>query len=1122
MSNSSGSDYSSRSRSRSRDGGRRRRGRRGHRRRESDDETRAAREQRKKQERLAKLRAMAYDDEQEARKAKLTVQQMERAGHLKAFGAAAKLASSGEVGFGAGIRKPAGDGQTEGTSQGDNSERYGTLDDQNKAAHEGARNPVSQSEKQKKLGLIDELEEDDGLPSAPLLTEEEIREAKMMLRRDWRRKKNTEKQSSSESDFESEEETVIGGVFKQNQITQKAKDSALRSEAEPKTTGKLTFAFNTRNEEEERELAEEQEKIRLAETRGEDTLEAYMKDMESKAVKQETFNMAERLQKQRQKLLLDEQEEEEVIGSNLVATIDDIPLAHKGEGESEVFEKMDEEATDEPEDDPETQKFIQGLKDIDKLKEIEVERAPSNQGEEKPEIYSNQDQDVFDGEDEYSEEETHVDYFAKRDKMAEKRVLKPVNHSEVQYEEIRKNLYIECEDITTKSEADIEYFRRELGDIKIRGVDCPRPIQNWYQCGLSDKILKVLIEKNKYERPFAIQCQAIPIIMSGRDCIGIAETGSGKTMAFVLPMLRHIMDQRALAEGEGPIALIMVPTRELANQVFNDSKPFCKVLGINAVCIYGGGMVAGQLSELKRGCEIVICTPGRMIDVLTTSNGKITNLRRVTYVVLDEADRMFDLGFEPQISRILTNVRPDRQTVMFSATFPRNVETLAKKILAKPIEIVVGNRGQVGRNILQIIEVVEPEKKMVKLLEILGYWSIKGQILIFVDKQIEADNLYTELLKFGYSPLVLHGGQDQVDRQFTINDFKRGVKSIMIATSLCARGLDIKNLILVINFSCPTFKEDYTHRIGRTGRAGNKGTAITFITPDEDKYAGDIIQALQIGNVDPPEDLMRLHERFMVKVRRGDAKEIRNRNIAGSGYRFSAEELVKMKEFKNTMKTEFGIDLGDDNMSVTSKAVTMKTLTLKEEDKKGPKEGKEGSRLVKDQKTKDAIRKAATKAATQAILSGANGEDVLLAAQNSIKEILQRLKEGEVMGKDGGLDDLYRARDEMLEKGEGGAGGFSQTFDINDYPESTRKKVCDREFLDMVANLTQCTITVRGSFIEPGRKALIGQKKLHIRVESDDKFNLHSAIDEIKKYCEDTAMTSLTSMGGYTGYTNRY
>jgi len=205
-----------------------------------------------------------------------------------------------------------------------------------------------------------------------------------------------------------------------------------------------------------------------------------------------------------------------------------------------------------------------------------------------------------------------------------------------------------------------------------------------------------------------------------------------------------------------------------------------------------------------------------MIDVLCLSNGNVTNLRRVTYVVIDEADRMFDLGFEPQIARILANIRPDRQTVMFSATFPKQIESLAKKILNKPIEIVVGNRGQSCTNVQQFVEVRDDSSKLYRLLEILGEYSQENfGIIIFMDKQIEADELFKELFHLGYQSLVIHGGQDQEDRDFAIMDFKNGVRNILITTSVCARGLDVKHCGLVINFKCPNHMEDYVHRVGK-------------------------------------------------------------------------------------------------------------------------------------------------------------------------------------------------------------------------------------------------------------------------------------------------------------------
>ncbi|KAG2272602.1 hypothetical protein Bca52824_067157 [Brassica carinata] len=193
--------------------------------------------------------------------------------------------------------------------------------------------------------------------------------------------------------------------------------------------------------------------------------------------------------------------------------------------------------------------------------------------------------------------------------------------------------------------------------------------------------------------------------MSGRDCIAVAATGSGKTLGFVLPMLRHIKDQPPVESGDGPIGLVMAPTRELVQQIHSDIKKFAKSLSIRSVAVYGGSGVSQQISELRRGTEIIVCTPGRMIDILCTNSGRVTNLQRVTFLVMDEADRMFDMGFEPQITRIIQNIRPDRQTVLFSATFPRQVEVLARRVLNKPVEIQAGGRSVVNKDITQFVEI---------------------------------------------------------------------------------------------------------------------------------------------------------------------------------------------------------------------------------------------------------------------------------------------------------------------------------------------------------------------------------------------------------------------------------
>ena len=210
------------------------------------------------------------------------------------------------------------------------------------------------------------------------------------------------------------------------------------------------------------------------------------------------------------------------------------------------------------------------------------------------------------------------------------------DHSKVYYRPFKKNFYVEVPEIEKMSAQEVELYRLELEGIKVKGKHCPKPIRTWAQCGVSYKVSECL-KKNLFDKPTPIQAQGVPIIMSGRDMIGIAKTGSGKTLAFLLPMFRHILDQDVLETDDGPIAIIMTPTRELAMQIAKECKKFTKYLNINVVAIYGGTNISEQIAELKRGTEIIVCTPGRMIDMLAANNGRVTNLRRVTYVVLDEA-----------------------------------------------------------------------------------------------------------------------------------------------------------------------------------------------------------------------------------------------------------------------------------------------------------------------------------------------------------------------------------------------------------------------------------------------------------------------------------------------------
>ncbi|KAJ8972034.1 hypothetical protein NQ314_000417, partial [Rhamnusium bicolor] len=474
---------------------------------------------------------------------------------------------------------------------------------------------------------------------------------------------------------------------------------------------------------------------------------------------------------------------------------DKVDKAEKEEnGEKNVEEKKDEEKPpegkkekmEEDEVDP-LDEFMKGVQDeVRKINKFDVKK-PSNDpnskkgslvivtGVAKSKVNKNKGELIEQNQDglEYSSEEEQEDLKDTAANIAnkQKKELAKIDHNNIVYIQFRKNFYVEVPEIAKMTHEEVDEYKEELEGIRVKGKGCPKPIKTWAQCGVSTKELNIL-KKLGFEKPTPIQAQAIPAIMSGRDLIGIAKTGSGKTLAFLLPMFRHILDQPPLEETDGPISIIMTPTRELCMQIGKDIKKFSKSLGLHAVCVYGGTGISEQIAELKR-------------DMLAANSGKVTNLRRVTYIVLDEADRMFDMGFEPQVMRIIDNVRPDRQTVMFSATFPRQMEALARRILQRPIEVQVGSkavdaessmdmsptnitavpfviveasgRSVVCKEVEQHVVILEEDQKFLKLLELLGLYQELGSIIVFVDKQENADILLKELMRAAYNCMSLHG-----------------------------------------------------------------------------------------------------------------------------------------------------------------------------------------------------------------------------------------------------------------------------------------------------------------------------------------------------------------------------
>ncbi|PNP56771.1 hypothetical protein THARTR1_03467 [Trichoderma harzianum] len=406
-----------------------------------------------------------------------------------------------------------------------------------------------------------------------------------------------------------------------------------------------------------------------------------------------------------------------------------------------------------------------------------------------------------------------------------------------------KDFYKEAPDVSSRSPAEVDEFRRKH-QMTIAGREVPKPVETFDEAGFPRYVMDE-VKAQGFPAPTAIQSQGWPMALSGRDVVGIAETGSGKTLTYCLPAIVHINAQPLLAPGDGPIVLILAPTRELAVQIQQEISKFGRSSRIRNTCVYGGVPKGPQIRDLSRGVEVCIATPGRLIDMLEA--GK-TNLRRVTYLVLDEADRMLDMGFEPQIRKIIEQIRPDRQTLMWSATWPKEVRALATDFLQDFIQVNIGSMELAANHrITQIVEVVtemEKRDRMIKHLEKVME-NKENKILIFVGTKRIADDITRFLRQDGWPALSIHGDKQQNERDWVLDQFKTGKSPIMVATDVASRGIDVRNITHVFNYDYPNNSEDYIHRIGRTGRAGQHGTAITLFTTDNQKQARDLVNVLQ-------------------------------------------------------------------------------------------------------------------------------------------------------------------------------------------------------------------------------------------------------------------------------------
>lgn len=429
---------------------------------------------------------------------------------------------------------------------------------------------------------------------------------------------------------------------------------------------------------------------------------------------------------------------------------------------------------------------------------------------------------------------------------------------------VEKELFGDAQD-PSKQHTGINFDRYADIPVEATGNGVPEPITEF--TAPMDPHLLANIELARYKTPTPVQKYSVPIVANGRDLMACAQTGSGKTGGFLFPIISAAFSKGPLptagmqAQGGGygkrkafPTALILAPTRELVSQIHEEARKFTYRSWVRPAVVYGGAEVGQQLRQIENGCDLLSATPGRLVDLIERGRISLSNIR---YLVLDEADRMLDMGFEPQIRRIVTGedmpgVR-ERQTLMFSATFPRDIQMLAKDFLKDYIFLSVGRVGSTSENITQKVEYVEDADKRSVLLDILTSMPQGGLTLVFVETKRMADMLEGFLVQSNFAATSIHGDRTQRERERALETFRSSRTPIMVATAVAARGLDIPNVTHVVNYDLPSDIDDYVHRIGRTGRAGNTGVSTAFFNRGNKNIVRELIELLREAHQEIPD-----------------------------------------------------------------------------------------------------------------------------------------------------------------------------------------------------------------------------------------------------------------------------
>merc|ERR1712228_190943 len=568
---------------------------------------------------------------------------------------------------------------------------------------------------------------------------------------------------------------------------------------------------------------------------------------------------------------------------------------------------------------------------------------------------------------------------------------------------------------------------------------------------------------------------------------------------------------------------------------------------MGAVCaLYGGVSICEQIKQLKKGMDVIIATPGRLIECLCTNSGRLLDIRYVSYFVMDEADRLFDLGFESQITSILNNVRPDKQLIMFSATFPRKIEKIARRYFlnsadakTKTMQITIGSAKHIYApcsNMAQFVYICESEEEKFKaLLRLLSEWYGRGNILIFESTRSGVDALFGRLCDAGYFCLTLHGGINQIDRDYTMIDFKAKTKTILICTSVASRGLDVEDLRVVINYFPPHHYEDYVHRIGRTGRAQQRGVAYTFINKcnltEEAKCIPHIVRAMKASNIGISEELNELYLSYFDDINNGKQTLHRNAGYDGKGFKYDRSELNEKKkqierqkyvygqkeelqewnlnknEVEEVKKTEFAQNGKQQSLEEELAAIKRKAI----EDKKAANPLNRNLETLKKALLAAKRKKKRLKAkADESVLRKTIDRTILNEKKKHEKNTKDRV---ETIAKIISMSfDSSASAASSLSNNSNDKDGVEKIFkvDINGYPANARKALTYSNNLLPIKENYNVRITQKGTF-QKG-KVPKGQSSLYLEVKGTNISNIHGAIKELQQILHREAAKANHSM----------